>query len=148
MTVINEDYLYLIIKKLSKFHEIPVVGVVLQPGYNQVYNRAGLIFALEVVLEEHRKTYATNWSPLKGKLALQHLLLKKYNWAPDIIQSLKLSDIIILLQEELNYAKLPESAKKVLDVYPAYKRTEYFPTIQEEEWDPDLIDQITTTPQW
>lgn len=147
MTVINEDYLYLIIKKLSEFHKIPIIGEVMQPGFNQVYNRAGLIFALEVVLEEHRKIYATDWSPLKGKAALQHLLLNKYKWTLDIIKALKLSDIIILLQEELNYANLPESAQKLMTSYRVCCKN-YFPTIQDEEWDPNLIEQITIAPQW
>ncbi|MBT0306466.1 ECs1072 family phage-associated protein [Morganella morganii] len=148
MTVINEDYMYLIIKKISNLHDIPIEGSINRLDYNKVYNRAGLIFALEVVLEEHRNTYATSWSPLKGKIALQHLLLMKYKWTLDIINMLKLQDVIMLLQEELNYNKLPESAQKILSNFRAYKLVDYFPTISDAEWDPDLIEQLPKTIQW
>ncbi|MBI6544459.1 hypothetical protein JEO90_13630 [Proteus vulgaris] len=142
MTVINEDYLYSIIKKLAEFHDIPIVGLIENPGYYQVYNRAGLIYALDVVLEEHRKIYATNWSPLKGRLALEHLILMKYKWHLDVIRDLKLSDIVILLQEELAYDNLPESAQNILKCFPDTTKKQCFPTIQDEEWDPNLIEQI------
>lgn len=148
MSVINEDYFSQIQTKISDIRGIPVYGTVIEPGYSQIRNRAALIFALEVVLHQHREEFGTDWSPLKGKQALEHLLLKKYNWPLREVRDLQLCDIVLLLQDELSPEKLPENAHQILKMYNVLAVRHSFNDFLEEEWDPELYLTIPKQRNW
>ncbi|EPJ3809300.1 ECs1072 family phage-associated protein [Serratia marcescens] len=148
MTVISEDFFHLVQKKIAEVRDVAMVGTVKQPDYTQVQNRATLIFTLECVLEAHRKQFATLGSPLKGKAALEHLILQKYKWSLNEIRNLSLQDAIFVLQEELAFDRLPELAQKVITLYGAQRAKLVYPDILEDEWDPNLSDKLQHSPHW
>ncbi|KAA1272873.1 hypothetical protein ABUS55_09225 [Citrobacter pasteurii] len=148
MTVINDEYFYSILKRIAANRDVAIVGYVKEPENTQAYNRAGLIFALEVILEEHRKNFGTLWNPLKGRKALEHRILQKYRWPLEQIRSLTLEDSLFLLQEELNFEKLPEQAQKIIKEYRAYRGRIVFPDIREDDWDPDLFESLPKQTDW
>ncbi|WP_071846572.1 MULTISPECIES: ECs1072 family phage-associated protein [Serratia] len=148
MTVISEDFYHLVLQKVGKVRGVTLSGAIQQPDYNQVQNRAALIFSLECVLEGHRNQFATLGNPLKGKAALEHLILKKYKWPLSEIRSLSLQDAIFLLQEELASDALPDSARQMITLFGAHRAKQLYPDILEEEWDPNLIDELPESPRW
>ncbi|ENF7818735.1 hypothetical protein ABR157_004546 [Enterobacter soli] len=147
MSVINEDYFLQIQNKIAALRDVQMVGYV-TPEYYKVQNRAALIFSLEVILESHRKKYGHLTSPLKGKLALEHLLLNKYKWLLSEIRGLSLQDSVFLLQEELALESLPEEAQNIIKMYNAHRANGYFEEILEDEWDPELYRTIPKPQNW
>lgn len=148
MSVISEEYFEKIQNKVSEYHGVPVFGVIKRPDHDQMKNRSALLFSLEVVLDVHRTKFGTIFSPLKGRDALNHLLVQKFKWPLNEIRSLSLQDIVILLQEEMNPDNLPEYAKSILHSYGTLNAKETFPEIKEEEWDPDLHLSIPKRQNW
>lgn len=148
MSIIGPDLYQLIEKHVSDLHGVQIYGQVVEPIYSQVKNRIALIFALESVLDDHRQKYATEWSPLIGRQALEHLLLKKYQWPLTIIRELNLKDIVLCLQEELELNNLPNPGKATLDLYYPFPHKQFFPDFQEEEWDPDLYLKLPERQRW
>ncbi len=147
MSVINEEYFQVIQNKIAAHHGVQMQGYIESPYY-QVQNRAVLIFSLEVVLEAHRAKYGTLTSPLKGKLALEHLLLLKYKWPLSEIRSLSLQDALFALQEELVLENLPEKAQEVIKMFNAHRARTTFDQIVDEEWDPELYLTIPKQQRW
>nr|WP_318380468.1 hypothetical protein [uncultured Enterobacter sp.]DAL63542.1 MAG TPA_asm: hypothetical protein [Caudoviricetes sp.] len=137
MSVINEDYFMAIQKRIAEHHGVRMQGVIEAPYY-QVQNRAVLIFSLEVILASHREKFGTLASPLKGKIALEHLLLHKYKWPLSEIRSLSLQDALLALQEELVFENLPENAQEVVKMFNAHRARPTFEQVIDEEWDPVL----------
>ncbi len=148
MTVISEDFYQLVLQKVGEVRDVALRGAIQQPDYAQVQNRAALIFTLECVLEKHRNTYATIGSPLKGRAALEHLLLQKYKWPLSEIRNLSLQDAILALQEELRAIAEYEPAQKMIAYFGARSTKQVYPTILDEEWEPNLIDKLPQTPRW
>lgn len=107
-----------------------------------------MIFALEVILEQHREKYGTNWNPLNGKQALEHLILKKFQWPISQIRNLSLQDALFILQEELNFKNLPENAQQMIQMFGSSRANQCFPDIAEEEWDPDLYSKLPPLRHW
>jgi len=148
MSVINEDYFEQVQRKVSEYHGVDIYGLIKQPEHDQMRNRTALLFSLEVVLDLHRAKYGTHFSPLNGRDALDHLLLQKYKWPLSDIRSLNLRDIVILLQEEMTPANLPESARLILQNYNVLNSKKTFPEIKDDEWDPDLHLSIPKQRNW
>lgn len=148
MSVISESYLLILRKKLSELHGIELYGTVVEPGYTQLQNRIAEIFALEVVLHLHREKYSTGWANLRGKRALEHLLIHKYSWSLSEIRSMSLSDIFLSLHEELLPKNLPEEVVNLINSYSTSRRREYFSDYRLEEWDPELYLQIPPPRHW
>jgi len=147
MSVISEDYFEAIQNKIAAHHKVQMYGHIETPYY-QVQNRAVLIFSLEVVLESHSAKYGTPASPLKGKLALNHLLLLKYKWPLSEIRSLSLQDALLALQEELVFENLPENAQVVVRMFNAHRALPTFEQVIDEEWDPVLYLTIPKQRNW
>ncbi|WP_317180060.1 ECs1072 family phage-associated protein [Lelliottia amnigena] len=148
MSVISDIYFEIIQNKVSAYHGVPVYGQVKQPDYDQMKNRSVLIFALEVVLHLHRTKYATPFSPLKGKDALTHLLLQKYKWPLSEIRSLSLKEIILALQDDLTFEKLPDAAVDVIKLFGFASRKSNFADIKDDEWEPELYLSIPKQQTW
>ncbi|EEI0870507.1 hypothetical protein CBX59_001710 [Salmonella enterica] len=148
MKVIDEDFFEKIQNKISEVRGIPIYGTVTEPGRSQVLNRAGLIFALEILLEKHRKDFGTLWNPLKGRLALEHKLFTKLNWPLNQIRELSLQDALFILQDELKDTKIPEAAMRVLSSYGSSSARAVFPDVLDTEWDPNLYETIPIKRNW
>lgn len=148
MSVISGSYYELISHKIFEIRGIAQYGTVIEPGHTQCGNRSALIFALEAVLDAHRRKFSSHWSPLEGKRALEHLLLKKYAMPLSQIRSLNLSDIVLLLQEELHPDKIPEEARQILNSYNVMHARNHFPDFNEEEWDPNLYLTLPVRQRW
>ncbi|WP_437887036.1 ECs1072 family phage-associated protein [Phytobacter sp. V91] len=147
MSVINVDYFQVIQNKIAEHHGVKMQGYI-EPPYYQVQNRAVLIFSLETILEEHRAKFGTLTSPLKGKLALEHLLLRKYKWPLSEIRSLSLQDALFALQEELALEHLPEKAQEVIKMFNAHRARTTFDQIVDAEWDPEMYLTIPKPQNW
>lgn len=147
MSVINEEYFLQIQNKIAALRDVKMVGYI-TPEYYQVQNRAVLVFSLEVILESHRQEHGHLTSPLKGKLALEHLILNKYKWLLSEIRGLSLQDSIFLLQDELAFESLPEEAQHVIKMYNAHRANGCFDEILEDEWDPELYLTIPKQRNW
>ncbi|WP_261139731.1 ECs1072 family phage-associated protein [Serratia liquefaciens] len=148
MTVISEDFYNLVLKKVGEVRGVALSGAIQQPDYTQVQNRAALIFSLEYVLEAHRKNFGTIGSPLKGKAAMEHLILQKYKWPLTEIRNLSLQDAILSLQEELYSAAQSEDVMKMISYFGAHSARTVYPTILDEEWDPELYDKLPKQRRW
>ncbi|MGM1186194.1 ECs1072 family phage-associated protein [Serratia liquefaciens] len=148
MTVISEDFYHLVLQKVGEVRGVVLSGAIQQPDYTQVQNRAALIFTLECVLEAHRKKFGTIGSPLKGKAAMEHLILQKYKWPLSEIKNLSLQDIILALQEELSVAAQSENVMKMVAFFGAHSARKVYPTIIDEEWDPELYDKLPEQRRW
>ncbi|WP_312584916.1 hypothetical protein [Atlantibacter sp.] len=147
MSVISDEYFQLLLSKSSDYHGVAAYGQITQPGHNQLLNRTSLLFALECLLFQHRQDHATPWSPLTGKEALVHLILQKYKWPLSEIRGLSLQDSVLLLQEELRFENLPEEAAQVIRSHGANKK-QHFPSLNDDEWDPDFYLQIPKQQHW
>lgn len=148
MSVISEEYFEMISTKIFELRQTNQYGTIKQPEHNQCKNRAALIFTLEAILDKHRESFGTTLSPLSGRKALEHLLLKKYKWPLTEIRSLSFADIVLALQEEISLDQLPEGAKQILNGYRAFTIRASFPDFMEEEWDPELYLTIPKQQTW
>lgn len=106
----------------------------------KIHNRAFLLFSLDCLLDEYRSKNATLWSPLKGRDALHHLLLKKYGWTLYEIRSLTLADSLFAIQDELVFDKLPQAVQGYLQENRWDKFNSAFDDLTDQEWDPMLGD--------
>ncbi|CAI0726597.1 ECs1072 family phage-associated protein [Serratia entomophila] len=103
---------------------------------NCIKNRAAQILTLEVVLNEHRKKFATIFEPLKGKNALYHLIFTKTAWKPAEIRELSLADCLFVIQDELRIDKLPEDIQEFIESLSLPSVAFTFDELLEEDWDP------------
>ncbi|WP_072166373.1 hypothetical protein [Erwinia sp. Leaf53] len=111
-----------------------------------LYNRAILLFSLDIILEEHRINHSSIFNPQKNKDTIHHLILKKYGWTLNEIESLSLEQSLFVLQENLRLDNLPEDAKKYLHGINAHSYRRSFDDILDLEWDP-AFGQQTLSPQ-
>lgn len=144
----DEEYFNEIMQRISEIREIPVYGVVKEPGRSQVLNRSGLIFALEIILAQHRNQFGTLWNPLNGRLALEHKLLMKYKWPLSEVKRITLKDALFLLQDELKLTELPELAQRVIHNFQAQRARAIFPDVLDEEWNPSQHESIPPERHW
>lgn len=147
MSVISDEYFELLLNKSSDYHGVAAYGHVVQPGHSQLQNRTSLLFALECLLFKHRQAHATSWSPLTGKEALVHLIFQKYKWPLSEIRSLSLKDSVLLLQDELRIEKLPDEAAQIIRNFAADKK-QSFPSLNDDEWDPEFYLQFPKQQNW
>ncbi len=126
---------------------IPLVGEVDYEQICRVYHRAAQLAILEIVLDAYREKNKTLFNDLGGKQALEHLLLTKYNWALDQIRQLSLSDVLLLLHNELDLKNIdPADAayfERVLERYDPI----VFADVMDEEWDPQILVQLQQQPR-
>lgn len=148
MSVISEDFYKIISKNIFDLRGIAQYGEVVEPEHSQCRNRSALIFVLESVLHLHREAYATDWNPLEGRKALEHLLLQLYKWPLSEIRSLSLSDVILALQEQLIPDNIPQEVKTILISFRAFSVRKVFTDFREEEWNPDLYLTIPKPQNW
>ena len=147
MSVISDEYFQLLLNKTSEYHGVNFYGQVVQPGHSQLLNRACLLFALECLLFQHRQTHATTWSPLTGREALVHLIFQKYKWPLSEIRWLSLKDCVLLLQDELRPENLSDEAAQITRNFGGNKK-QHFPSLKDDEWDPELYLQIPKQQNW
>ncbi|WP_117125311.1 ECs1072 family phage-associated protein [Klebsiella quasivariicola] len=148
MSVINEGFFELIRQKVFEYHSVPMSGVV-GPDYEKAQNRSVLIFTLEIILEEHRKNHASLVSPLSGKQALHHLLLTKFGWTLSEIRGLSLQDSIFAITDnKFCLENLPENAQYIIKQYNAHRAKTFFPSLEDDEWDPELFLQMPKQRNW
>lgn len=148
MSKLDLAYFEMLTRKIFELHDVQQFGTVKEPENTQCRNRAGLIFSLDAILEKHRSTYGSPWSPLVGRRALEHLLIQKHGLRLSEIRSLNLSDIVLLLQEELHPDNIPEAALSVLKNYNLISTRHVFPDILDEEWDPNFYLTIPKQRDW
>ncbi|MDI6977558.1 hypothetical protein QMZ62_05615 [Serratia sp. PF2-63] len=103
---------------------------------NRIKNRSAQVFTLEIVLNEHRKKFATIFEPLKGKNALYHLIFTKTAWKPEEIRELSLADCLFVIQDELRIDKLPEDIREFMESLSLPRVAFTFDEFLEEDWDP------------
>lgn len=133
------EHLFAQIKEnIAKIHGVEMVGHVVPHDLSRLTNRAAQICALDVVLFMHRKKYGNKLNLLDGKQALYHKLLMKYQWPLSVIDKLSLSDILLVLHDELQLELLQERAglylsQVISDQYPVN-----FAECHDAEWDPAL----------
>lgn len=148
MSVINEGFFELIRQKVFEYHSVPMSGIVTE-DYEKAQNRSVLIFTLEIVLEEHRKKYASLVSPLLGKHALHHLLLTKYGWTLSEIRGLSLQDLIFSITDSMfRFENLPETAQYIIKQYNAHRAKTFFSSLKDDEWNPELFLQVPKQQSW
>lgn len=147
MSVISDDYFQLIQNKIAEHHNVMMHGVI-QPPYYQVQNRAALIFTLEVVLDAYRQKHGTLTNPLKGKLALEHLILTKFKWPLKEIRALTLNDALFVIHDELRFENLPDSAQTIIKNWSAHRARLVFDQVVDQEWDPELYLQQPQQKNW
>lgn len=127
---------------IAQLRGIKISGFVDNVEVSCVTNRTAQIFALDILLYEHRKKYGNQLNGLNGKQALHHKLLLKYKWPLSVIRELTLSDVLLALHDELQFSSLPKSVGDYLE---QVVRTHYpvnFPDHLEAEWDPDLSEKF------
>ncbi|MFZ4219179.1 ECs1072 family phage-associated protein [Enterobacter ludwigii] len=120
-----------------------------QPFY-RAWLHAELLLRLDMLIIEHRKAFATDWQPLPGEEALNHLLFVRTGWTPNQIKSLSFDDILLVLHEALKALHIPP---EVLDLpeqvkggraYELHRSEPYrieLPPCSKKEWDPTLSEK-------
>ncbi|MFP2467680.1 hypothetical protein ACLEUK_06105 [Pseudescherichia vulneris] len=101
---------------------------------NQIRNRTALIFALEMMLHQHRLKYATIFNPLDGKAALYHMIFMKTHWLPSDIRNLPLEDALFAIQEELRIDNLNSDAQEALQSFNLPSVSFQFEDFPEADW--------------
>lgn len=101
---------------------------------NQIRNRMGTIFILEMILHQHRVKYATIFNPLEGKDALHHLIFTKTKWLPEVIKSLTFEDALFVIQDELRIDKISKDAQAALNAFNLPKYSYRFDDFPEADW--------------
>ncbi|MGE9549704.1 ECs1072 family phage-associated protein [Erwinia amylovora] len=81
---------------------------------NQVRQRTAQIFILEIILDKHRKQFATRYTPLSGDEALHHLVFTRTNWLPAQIRTLLLSDALFVIADMFRDGNIPQGARDFL----------------------------------
>ncbi|EKQ7231422.1 TPA: hypothetical protein L9Q10_003111 [Klebsiella pneumoniae] len=115
-----------------------------QPFY-KAWLHAEQLLRLDMLIIGHRKAFATNWQPLLGKDALNHLLFARTGWMPTQIEQLSFADILLVLHEDLIGVQIPPEALELPDsvtsgmAYEIHSQEPYrteLPPCSEDEWDP------------
>lgn len=127
---------------IAKSRNIQINGYVDSNEVSCVNNRAAQICALDILLFEHRKKYGNKFNGLKGKEALLHKLLLKYQWSLPVIRELSLSDILLALHDELQLESLPEETSRYLSQITSTQYPVNFLDYPESEWDPELSEKF------
>lgn len=126
--------------EIGKQRGIPTTGLVDGGDLDRVYNRAALITVLDITLEIHRAKHSNNLTPLKGKEALTHLILTKYNWPIETINKMSLTDSILAINDELFPSQPHELAKQFLENINAKYLYECFGDMPDSDWNPSIYE--------
>ena len=129
-------------QRVAKIREIKTIGFVDSSELSKVTNRAVQLCILDLLLAAHRNKYETPVNRLPGIKALHHKLLQKYNWPLTEIRSLSLSDIFIVLHDEISLESLEGQAKSYFSTMIVDKYPITFSDFMEDEWDPDLAEKL------
>lgn len=102
--------------------------------------RAEQLVRLDFLLNLHRKEHGTLWEPLSGNKALTHLLFVKTGWSPEQISLLSFEEILLVLQQDLVTANIPEGELQ----YPQHISYDLMQKQRQPyqiEWPPHLADE-------
>lgn len=126
-------------RKLNGDHSIDI----------EAYMRAEQLLRLDIALEKHRSIYATQWEPLAGITALNHLLFVRTGWTPQQIEALSFGDILLLLLKDLGDVSIPKGTTqlpaRLEKENEALKRAGHqilLPPCSPEEWDHSLYEKL------
>lgn len=128
-------------ENISKQRGIQITGSVNTDDLEKVSNRAALVTVLDIVLELHRAKCSSYLSPLRGRKALTHLLLTKFNWPIATINQMSIADSILAIQDELVSPEPHELVKQLLDNVSAQYLYDSFADIPDFDWDPLIHEQ-------
>ena len=112
---------------------------------DRLHNRSIQLLFLDALLAKHRLEYGNTLNRLKGRSALYHKLLMKYKWPIRDIVEMTLLESLLALQDEMKPENLPEDAQRFFSniQYTHFQAT--FPDLLEEEWEPNLADELLCT---
>ena len=133
---------------VAQVRGIQTVGSVNYEDLCRVYHRAAQLTLLDILLEEHREKHKTTFNDLRGKQCLHHLLLSKFSWPLSQIQTLSLSDVLLLLHDDLRTDKVDSAAGKYIDGAISSYHHFLFSDVKDEEWDPDILEQLLQSTRW
>ena len=129
---------------IAKTRGIKTSGMVDLNEQNKIESRATFLTLLDAVLYEHRKKYATPFNNLSGRSGLEHLVLLKHHWSPKEIRELAFEDLLLAVQDELNYKNASEDAKNFLEHRDWSSMIHHFADINEDEWNPSFGPRFLT----
>ncbi|EAW9081584.1 hypothetical protein AABH71_005461 [Salmonella enterica] len=139
------------IKSLFKAHAFHIARVKgwSTEGEGQPFYKAWLhaeqLLRLDMLIIEYRKAFATDWQPLLGFDALNHLLFSRTGWPPTEIKQLSFAEILLVLHEDLKALQIPPESLELPDSVTTgvaceiHRREPYrteLPPCSADEWDP------------
>jgi hypothetical protein len=108
---------------------------------SQLNHRVALLFSLDVILNEYKKSLANCPLPITSEDALVHKIMTKYSWLPSVVREMSLLDQLFSIADDLQPEKLPVEAQAVLaklgQLHPFV-----FPDIEDGEWEPAFAEII------
>ncbi|HEO9916645.1 hypothetical protein CRX67_09545 [Enterobacteriaceae bacterium A-F18] len=104
----------------------------------KVSHRTAQLFILDVFLHQHREKYGAGVFSLRGRNALNHVILLKYKWPLTTISALSLSDCLFAIQDELIPGNLPDAAQGFLSAVIEKASQLEFDDLHDEEWNQEL----------
>jgi len=129
-------------EQVARVRKIDITHPVAYKDLCRVYYRATQITILDLLLVNHRAIHETAISKLPGKMAFVHKAMMKYQWPVSKVESLSLSEIFLLLQEDINYKSFDsEVSQYFTSILCGYDEL-YFDDAIESEWDPTLYQKI------
>ncbi|HBC1013293.1 TPA: hypothetical protein IGZ65_005043 [Escherichia coli] len=94
---------------------------------------------------------SSNWQPLHGKDALNHLIFSRTGLMPDQTEKLSFADILLILHEDLVRLHIPQASMDLPDYvksrsdYEIHSQNSYLtelPPCSEDEWDLTLSEKF------
>ncbi|MEX2940292.1 ECs1072 family phage-associated protein [Serratia fonticola] len=127
---------------VSQIRNINTSGTIDIHELNLLYQRSIQLFFLDSLLAKHRAEYGNAINPLKGRTALYHKLLMKYQWPIRVIVEMTLLESLLALQDEMLIDSLPEEAQKLMNSIHYLDYRFGFDDLLEDEWNPSFADKL------
>lgn len=108
---------------------------------SQLNHRVALLFSLDVILNEYKKSLAHCPLPINSEDALVHKIMTKYSWLPSVVREMSLLDQLFSIADDLQPEKLPVEAQAVLAKL-GLSHPFVFPDIEDGEWEPAFAETI------
>ena len=143
MSIKNIGPLYRLHKEnICTQRNITTAGLVDGEAIDKLENRAALLTLLDVILDEHREKYSSILNPLRGRAALTHLILSKYKWPIEHIESMSILHSVLAIQDELKLAESTNVGKDFLERISADYYTVPFEDFPDTDWDPVTYERL------
>ncbi|WP_449567062.1 ECs1072 family phage-associated protein [Lelliottia nimipressuralis] len=127
---------------VAQVRNISINGSVIYEQVCRVYYRAAQLTLLDVFLETYRQKHKSIFNDLRGKQALHHLLLTRYNWPLEKIRNLSLEDVFLILHDDLKTEKFDPAIAKYFDGTLCNYDQLNLPDIMDTEWKPEFAEEL------